>query len=152
MRRFFRDNSGAAAVEFVICMPFLVTLSIAVSELGRGLWCHHTLVQMTRDASRYLSRVSDPSASGPYQPIATNLALYGTRDGSGTLLIPASYGAVTMSYAITPVAGTWSATEGTAEYVSATASLSFTSPLIAWFGVRTTIPISVSHAERKQTD
>ena len=54
MLRLFRDNSGAAAVEFVLCMPFLVTLSIGVSELGRGLWCYHTLIETTRDATRWI--------------------------------------------------------------------------------------------------
>jgi len=160
MTRFFRDNSGAAAVEFVLCMPFLVTLSIGVSEMGRGLWCYHTLIQTTRDATRFLSHLppdttdpANPAVPTAYKTLATNLVLHGTADGSGPLLIPSDYGSVTTSYAVVNVAGTWSSTQpAQAHYVTTTSNLTFTSPLISWFGANTSLPISVSHSERMQTD
>lgn len=159
MRRFFRDIAGAAAVEFAICAPFLITLTIGVSELGRALWCHHTIVAMTRDATRYLSRVPDPTST-TFRQIATNLALHGTPDGTGPLVMPASYGSVTLSYsvvAVPPPSGSgisaWSATQpASPQSVTATAQLTFTSSLIAWFASATSLPMSVSHAERVQTD
>ncbi len=156
MSDFLKNKRGSAALEFAICMPFMITLTIGAIEFGRALWCHHTLVEMTRDATRYLSRVPDPT-NGTYQTAARNLALTGTFDGSGSPLIPPSFGTVTISFpaptVVAPPAGGWSITQpATAESITTIASLDFTSSLIAWFGAATTIPIATAHSERLQTD
>lgn len=156
MSDFLKNRRGSAALEFAICMPFMITLVVGVTEFGRALWCHHTVVQMTRDATRYLSRVPDPTNS-TYQTAARNLALTGTFDGSGSPRIPASFGTVTISFpaptVVPPPAGGWSITQpATAKSVTTIASLGFTSSLIAWFGAATTIPIAAAHSERLQTD
>jgi hypothetical protein len=132
--------------------------------LGRGLWCYHTLIQTTRDATRFLSHLppdttdpANPTIVTAYKTIADHLIDCGIAKTSACaqseLLIPSSYGTVTKSYSVVNVAGTWSSTQpAQAHYVATTSNLTFTSPLIAWFGANTSIPISVSHSERMQTD
>jgi Flp pilus assembly protein TadG len=173
MRAFFANKSGAAAVEFAICAPLLISLTLGVTEFGRALWCHHMLVKMGRDATRYLSRVPDPT-NATYQNAATNLALSGSLAAATPALMPASYGTAPASCAnaqssgvvcisfpapVTVAAPTiggvtgWSTTQpATAKYVTTNVSFTFTSTLISWLGLGVNIPMNVSHSERLQTD
>jgi Flp pilus assembly protein TadG len=149
LRRFLRSSAASASAEFAFCAPFLITLVIGAEELGRAFWCHHMLVQMARDATRYLTRIGSPGSS-TYQTNATHLALYGNLAGSGNPLMPASFGtAVSLSYALTNVGGTWT---GVSQYVTTTVSFSFSSTWIGWLGLGVTIPMTVAHSERVQSD
>ena len=68
---FGRSARGNAAAEFVLCIPLLVIIMIAIIELGRGLHDFHVVNESVRDAARYLSRVPIPNdhvvcpAAGP---------------------------------------------------------------------------------------
>jgi len=155
MRNFLTNKTGAAAAEFAISLPLLISLVIGVAEFGRVLWCHQMLVQMARDATRYLTRVPDPTNVN-YQTNAKNLALYGSLS-TGTPLMPASYGAVTLTFVgPTDIAPTgpvvaWSAGEKT-QSIETKATFTFTSTLISWLNLAVTIPMAVTHTERIQTD
>lgn len=150
MRRFLHNKTASAALEFALCLPFLIGLVIGAEEFGRAFWCQHMLVQMTHDATRYLSRVSDPT-SGTYQARATNLALYGNQAGSGQMVMPSAFGTgpVTLSYSIDTVGGTW---VGVAQNVTATARFTFASTLIGWLGLDPNFAMTVAHTERVQSD
>ncbi len=80
------DCRGVAAVEFGILLPFMVILFVGISDLGRGIWQHHTLQKGVRDAARYLSRVDFNTAAQPFSSaqltVARNLALRGSPDTS----------------------------------------------------------------------
>lgn len=54
----FRRQSGAAAVELALLLPFFVLLMSVLLFLGRYMW-HYTAAQKAaQDASRYLSAIS----------------------------------------------------------------------------------------------
>ena len=46
---------GLAIVEFTIVLPLLLLLLLAIGELGRMMFQYNTLLQASRDASRYLA-------------------------------------------------------------------------------------------------
>ncbi len=150
MLRALTNKAGSASVEFALCLPLLITLLIGAEEFGRAFWCHHTLVQMTRTATRYLARAPDPT-NGTYRTQATNLALYGNASGSGSARIPAGFGTgpVTLTYTVTATGGCWS---GLPQYVTGTASFTFASAAIGWLGLDANLPMTVAHTERVQTD
>ena len=83
------DCRGIAAVEFGILLPFMVVLLVGISDLGRGIWQHHTLQKGVRDAARYLSRVDFTAGAQPFTTanltVARNLALRGSPDTSRSL-------------------------------------------------------------------
>ncbi len=58
---FGRSERGNAAAEFVLCIPLLVIIMIAIIELGRGLHDFHVVNETVRNAARYLSRVPLPN-------------------------------------------------------------------------------------------
>jgi Flp pilus assembly protein TadG len=74
------DEHGAAMIEFVLVLPFLLALCALVTEGGRILWHHELIAKGVRDATRYLSRVPDPT-NATAQAQAINLALHGQLTG-----------------------------------------------------------------------
>ena len=64
MRRFistlsglWRSRQGTAAVEFVLAMPILLAVLVAVIDLARAYHDFHTVSRGLRDATRYLTRI-----------------------------------------------------------------------------------------------
>jgi Flp pilus assembly protein TadG len=82
-RRLRADEGAAAMIEFTLVLPFLLALCALVTEGGRILWHHELIAKSVRDATRYLSRVPDPT-NATAQAQAINLALRGQLTG-GTL-------------------------------------------------------------------
>jgi Flp pilus assembly protein TadG len=78
----WRDEAGAALVEFTLLAPFLLVLALGMSEFGRFLYQYQLVVEGLRDGARYLARVQDPSLEAN-QTSAKNLAVTGTIDGTG---------------------------------------------------------------------
>jgi len=56
-RRFWQDSKGAAAVEMVLVLPFLIALLFGGFEGGHFLWTEHKVIQAVRDGARYGSRL-----------------------------------------------------------------------------------------------
>ena len=87
-------RSGAAAVEFGICMLLIVVLALGTMEVGRLFYHQHIMTKGVRDAARYLSRVPmdcvDDSGfaftTEPFQTNARNLVLTGSLDGTAPVL------------------------------------------------------------------
>lgn len=56
MRRFRRDDRGAAMIEMAIISPILLALLAGVVEVGRALYYHETTLAAVRGAARLAAR------------------------------------------------------------------------------------------------
>lgn len=140
-------EKGTAAVEFGLCLPFLMLLVVGATDFGRALYTHHILVKSVRDSVRYLSRVANPSSTAS-QTTATNLAFRGSISATAPLLIPHS---TANNYAIT--FGITNTTNRTAFYsspeiITGTLTYRFTSPLMRAFGFNGAFTMTLGHIER----
>lgn len=87
-------QSGIATVEFVIAVPVLLLMMLAVAELGRALNQYNTLTQAVRDGVRYAAseatnnslRVVD--VGGEMATTTRNLVVYGRPLALGDPLLP----------------------------------------------------------------
>jgi Flp pilus assembly protein TadG len=52
-RDFSRDDHASAAVEFAMCAPILIMLSLATIEVGRVMLAYHNLSLATFEAGRF---------------------------------------------------------------------------------------------------
>lgn len=81
---FARDEHGAAAVEFVILLPVLLTILFAVIDFGRLMWIRNHLVAAMREGARVAAvgakAQTDPSDGAAGQRVANYLN--GTIGGS----------------------------------------------------------------------
>jgi len=59
LTRFWRNDDGAALVEFALLLPTLILFLGLCVEGGRTFWSYQSTVTGVRDAARYLSRVVD---------------------------------------------------------------------------------------------
>jgi len=80
-RGLWRDQGGAALVEFSLVAPMLLSLGLGMTELGRFMYQYQLVVEGLRDAGRYIARLDPADATN--QTNAANLAVTGTIDGSG---------------------------------------------------------------------
>jgi Flp pilus assembly protein TadG len=89
-----RSQHGLAAVEFVICVPMLLLLTLACAELGRAFVHYATLSYTVRDATRFVTMNSVNGTTGVVQlsnatiTAAKNLAVYGNVGGTGARRLP----------------------------------------------------------------
>ena len=57
LARLFRCESGASAVELVLCLPFLMALIFGGFEAGNYVLTEHKVVKGVRDGARYAARL-----------------------------------------------------------------------------------------------
>jgi hypothetical protein len=100
-RGLWRDQRGAALVEFSLLAPVLLSLGLGMTELGRFMYQYQMVVEGLRDAGRYIARL-DPSDT-TNQTNAANLAVTGTIDGSGDPRVE-GWVAADVTFAVTDVA------------------------------------------------
>jgi len=89
-------SHGLAAVEFVVTVPVLIVVMLAIAELGHALVQFDTLSYSVRSSARYVSENVIPGDSGiisdqliaDVQDEARNLVVYGTVTDSGEPLLP----------------------------------------------------------------
>ena len=55
MKRFKRDEEGAALVEFAICLPFLLLILFAIVSWGYSLTLMDAMYDAAREGARELS-------------------------------------------------------------------------------------------------
>lgn len=85
---------GVAAVEFTIALPLLLTLLLAISEVGRAFLQYTTLTHAARSSARFVAAWAERGQAGTINLDATllnnarNLLVYGDIAGSGTPLLP----------------------------------------------------------------
>jgi len=51
-KRFWRNRSGAIAVEFAMIMPAFILLAFGVLEFGRALWAYNSLQYAVEEVAR----------------------------------------------------------------------------------------------------
>ena len=84
-------SQGLAAVEFVVTVPVLIVVMLAIAEIGHALVQFDTLSYSVRSSARYVSENVIPGDSGTIsdqliadvQDEARNLVVYGTVTESG---------------------------------------------------------------------
>jgi Flp pilus assembly protein TadG len=82
---FYRDERGAALLEFAIGATIFLSATFGVIEVGRVLWVHNSLVDATRRAARY---AVNRGVSAQAKTEAQNMAVYGNAAGTGQPLVP----------------------------------------------------------------
>ncbi|MDQ8161829.1 MAG: TadE/TadG family type IV pilus assembly protein [Gemmatimonadota bacterium] len=61
-RRFRRDESGIALLEFALFVSVLLLLVFGIIDFGRALFTANNLVAAAREGARYGARVTNPGA------------------------------------------------------------------------------------------
>lgn len=79
----WRDQVGAAMIEFTLLAPFLLFLGLGMSEFGRFLYQYQLVLEGLRDGARYLARTLDPTNS-TNQSHAKCIAITGAIDFVGS--------------------------------------------------------------------
>ena len=74
LNRLRRDDRGGALAEFLLGLVPLVIAFALIFEFGRAFWSHQAAIKGVRDATRFLTRVEDPSAPAA-QTVAQRLLL-----------------------------------------------------------------------------
>jgi Flp pilus assembly protein TadG len=72
--RLITDDRGGALAEFMLGLVPLVLALALIFEFGRAFWSHQAVIKGVRDATRYLTRVEDPSDPAA-QAVAQRLLL-----------------------------------------------------------------------------
>lgn len=83
VRTLIRDRAGAVMVEFALALPLLLLLLAGGYELGRAIWHHHLVDKGVRDATRYLTRVPNPTDAASIER-ARRLLVAGSFDAAAT--------------------------------------------------------------------
>ena len=84
---------GTAIVELALVIPFLLVMTLIVTEFGRAIYQYNTLTKSVRDAARYASM----QTPGTHVSEAQNLVVYGNTGGTGA---PLAIGLATSQVAV----------------------------------------------------
>lgn len=143
---------GTAAIEFALCLPFILAILLGGMEFGRAFYLQQTMVKAARDSARFLAHTSNPN-SAVFQTVATSLAQRGSTDGLAPLLIPNPDGSnnpvVTVAFSITNTSDNTTAYYGSKRIVTVILTYPYTSPLLTSFGYDGTLTFGISHSERE---
>jgi hypothetical protein len=74
LTRLITNDRGGALAEFMLGLVPLVLALALIFEFGRAFWSHQAVIKGVRDATRYLTRVEDPSDPAA-QAVAQSLLL-----------------------------------------------------------------------------
>lgn len=61
--RVTKNESGVAAIEMGLLLPFLLVLAFGLTELGRAFYQYNTLTKAVRDGARHLSQYAPGDAA-----------------------------------------------------------------------------------------
>ncbi|WP_458682010.1 TadE/TadG family type IV pilus assembly protein [Prescottella equi] len=115
MRRFGSD-SGAAAVEFALVVPILITLVLGIVEFGRVYNVQNAVSAAAREGARTMAIKKDPAAAraavkgaGVFSPAITDaeicISTSGTQGCSATSCPSGSTVTLTVSYPLEYMTG-----------------------------------------------
>jgi hypothetical protein len=76
------DDRGGALAEFMLGLVPLVLALALIVEFGRAFWSHQAAIKGVRDATRFLTRVEDPSDPAA-QAVAERLLLTSQQTAGG---------------------------------------------------------------------
>ncbi len=147
IRPIARDEAGAALIEFTILAPFLISLALGMTELGRFLYQYQMVLEGLRDAGRYIARL-DPT-NGTNQSNAANLAVTATIDGTGTVRVP-GWTAGNVSFFITNVSNTSGTYRGPATIQVIEVRTTFNYSSVGFLSALGLGPISVAAAHEQR--
>jgi len=102
LNRLRGDERGGAIAEFMLGLIPLVIAFALIFEFGRAFWSHQAVIKGVRDATRYLTRVEDPT-DPTAQATAQRLLLTG-QQAPGGVARWSSGGAPPMVVSVTDVA------------------------------------------------
>jgi len=134
LRRFLRDDRGAALVEFALSLPLILVVFATVIEGGRMMWSYQTAAAGVRDAARYLARVvpSDICTTGGSVAGHTSRLTDIVRQSiNGDTLLPGGISIETVTPALRCVAGDYRVSP--VPIVTVTATLTVTFPFAGIF-------------------
>lgn len=129
-RRFLRDSTGAALVEFAILLPMLLVVFAVIVDGGRLMWSYQTAAAGVRDAARYLARATPSNVCSGSRSVASLTArLEGIVRNSidGNALFPSGITINSVTPSLTCVTGTYRVSP--APVAQVTARLTVTFPL-----------------------
>ena len=93
---FARDENGGVIAEAGLLLPLFISAGLGTLDLSNLMLQNHKLESQLSMASSYLSRSSDPTN---WETVAKQLAVTGTKDGSGNVKIKGwSTGDITITY------------------------------------------------------
>ncbi|WP_394135955.1 TadE/TadG family type IV pilus assembly protein [Aliivibrio fischeri] len=85
-----KKQRGIAAVEFILVLPVLLILMVALSEIGSILVRYNTLNKLVQNGSRYaVTNIYGTATTDQIAPIdkIKNVVLYGDDNGGGIVAI-----------------------------------------------------------------
>ncbi|MGZ8375786.1 MAG: TadE/TadG family type IV pilus assembly protein [Gemmatirosa sp.] len=85
VRRFLRGERGAAAVEFAIVVPVLLTLVLAIIDFGRLMYVTASLTAAVRDGARLAAVQVDPTAGASLTAVRTRVKTAFQANGGAAL-------------------------------------------------------------------
>lgn len=95
IRRFRANESGAAAVEAALLMPFLLAATVTAADVGKALLDRHLMKTGLAAGARLLARASDPTT---IETQARNLAVMGRPSGGKSRIAGWSPAQVSITY------------------------------------------------------
>ena len=104
LRRFARQVSGGAAIEFALIAPVLLLFTFGITELGRAFFLQQNLVYATDRATRLLYITPTTSALTLKNTILANLFLADPKRLTVTVAattVPVQTGFATLSVQVT---------------------------------------------------
>jgi len=110
VRRFRRDDSGLALLEFAVVLPMMLLTFALIVEGSRIMLAYNSTINGVRDATRYLARVIGPDACVTHPSVAgyANQLTTMVRQGGGTVSIfPASVSLDSLTPSYRCVTGTY---------------------------------------------
>jgi Flp pilus assembly protein TadG len=104
LSRLLTDDRGGALAEFLLGLVPLVIAFALIFEFGRAFWSHQAAIKGVRDATRFLTRVENPSDPAA-QTVAQRLLLT-SQQAPGGVERWSSGSALPMEVSITAVPNT----------------------------------------------
>jgi hypothetical protein len=142
-KRLITDDRGAALAEFMLgLVPLIIALAL-IFEFGRAFWSHQAVIKGVRDATRFLTRVENPSDPAA-QAVAQSLLLT-SQQGPGGVQRWSSGSAAPMEVSITPIDNSGGTYRGpaTIQMVNVAANVEFELPMGGVFALFGGPPLGV---------
>lgn len=135
LRRFGKENKGAALVEFALALPLFLVLFAATVDGARMLWSYQTAVAGVRDATRYLGRAAPANTcpGGDLSSYTAELTRIVRDSVSGNNVTPSGVTIVSVVPALTCPVGDYR--NGPVAVASVTATLTITVPFSTVFAL-----------------
>ncbi len=150
LRRFGRDESGAALVELAIVLPITCLVFAVIVEGGRMLWSYQSAIAGVRDAARYVARIAPndicdgTAAIGSYTAAVEDI-VRNTIDGQA--LFPTGITIASVTPTLRCVSGSYRIDTVPVVRVSATLNITFPFADLLAFGGHTQSAITTSIAD-----